>query len=178
MGIDERPTLEPELDLLLEGISILMDWRNIGPFSATVFHKLTGEDEEIFSLKASPADLTYELTNLRTGDIERFDSATGKVHSHGHESDFAPHMFIFEPLPVRLAFTPALGIWGRSSDDYRLTGAITPSDAHDTDSIVLTLSHMLDKSVTGTLAISRHHRHAVRLDTPTQTCRYESIEPQ
>ncbi len=161
-------TLVPVVD----AITILMSWRTIGSFRARVHHELGAEPVRTYDLEARPRQLSYRLVDVDSGRLDSFDGESRELVEAGKRVEYHTHMLVFEPLPARLAFPLSLGIWGRSFDDYRIVDG-----ADDGDQIVLSLAHTHASDVSGTLTVSRTERKAVRLDTPTQKIRYESVEP-
>lgn len=170
MTVEELPPtgIAPVID----AISILMAWRTLGDFRARVTHTLGADDPREYDLTMRPRVGSYRLVDVATGRVDSFDNESREIVAGNETSRLEAHMLVFEPLPVRLAIPTSLGIWGRSFDDYRIDGG------YDTgDHIVLTLVHTRASDVVGTLTVSRPERKAVRLDTPTQSIRYESVEP-
>lgn len=171
-AVDDRRQNERDFERLVEALEILMSWRAARGFRARVFHSLYGESEREYELEARPRELTYRLVEALTGRVDEFEGSNGRLVNGGHTVEYNVHMVKFEPLPVRLAFPMSLGIWGRPSDSYRIAGA-----AEEDDDIILTLVHMKDPKLVGSLAVSRKDRTAQRLNTPTESCRYEDVEP-
>lgn len=133
-----------------------------GPSDAPVEH---------FILDASPRDLVY---TLHSADGELFDDYDGYTHTRRSETpvqDVPRNSFNAEHLAARLAFPMSLPIWGRSFDNYRLTGEASAEG----EQIELALVHTKNDAVKGSLVVSDPLRMAVKLDTPTLLIEYTEI---
>lgn len=163
---------ESTLPTVVDAISILMAWRTIGNFRARVQFELGADQPRQYDLEMYPRKGSYRLVDVETGRVDSFDGESRELVTADERVKYHAHMLVFEPLPVRLAIPTSLGIWGRSFDDYRIVHGENAAD-----DIVLTLVNTRAGNVSGTLTVSRSQRKAVRLDTPTQKIRYESVEP-
>jgi len=103
--------------------------------------------------------------------IDSYDAATGNYVSANERRDLEPNQFMTEPLAARLAFPISLGVWGRPSDSYRMIGASRLGDE-----ILIRLEHQTDPHLFGSVTIDTEKRLVTRLDTPTETCRYQDVE--
>lgn len=161
-----------ELDVVMDAVRILMSWRTVPSFRARVLYRLGNDTEREYELEAQPRELSYRLIDVTTGRVDQFIGETRQLISADSEMEYHPYMLTFEPLPVRLAFPMSLGIWGRSTDGYRIVGGTANSD-----NITLSLAHNKHPDLFGSLTVSGSRRMALRLDTPTEKCRYEGVEP-
>ncbi|WP_152631061.1 hypothetical protein [Agreia bicolorata] len=161
-----------EVGVIVDAISILMSWRTRPNFTARAIHRNGFEAERESTLDARPRKLSYSLVDSSSGRLDEFDGESRRLVVGGELTEYSVDFLTFEPLPVRLAFPLALSIWGRKNDAYTIVDGI-----RDDEFIVLTLEHSADAAVQGTLTIDTVRGLAVRLDTPTEACRYEDIEP-
>lgn len=157
---------------VVDAISILMAWRTLGGFRARVHFQLGADPPRKYDLEARTRELSYRLVDVESGQVDSFDGESRELVEADKRVEYRTHLLVFEPLPARLAFPLSLGIWGRSFDDYRISYG-----EDEGDNIVLSLVNTRASDVTGTLTVSRTERKAMRLDTPTQQIRYESVEP-
>jgi hypothetical protein len=160
------------LEVVVDAVSILMSWRTVPSFRARVLHRLGDDVEREYQMEARPRALSYRLVEVGSGKADEFEGESRRLVSNSSELEYRIHMLAFEPLPVRLAFPMSLGIWGRATDGYRITGGTAEGSE-----IVLSLAHVQQGDLQGSLIIDRARRMAIRLDTPTEACRYERVEP-
>jgi hypothetical protein len=170
--VGESTSSTREVDVVMEAVSILMAWRTAPNFRARVFHRIAGDTEREYELEAEPRECSYRLVEVETGAVDQFVGETRRLTSGTVSLDFHVYMVAFEPPAARLAFPMSLGVWGRPTDGYRMVGGHRVGDT-----IVVRLVHISQPALNGSLTVSRSSRMAVRLDTPTETCRYEGIEP-
>lgn len=158
----KQTTLQPEL--FVEALAVLMSWRRIGKFSSRVCYRIgVGEALTTVMLIADPMRLTYTITS-KDGEVrEECDGFNHTLSHDGQMEVLQVENLVYEAYAARLAFPLSLPIWGRSFDDYRLTGEANRA----TDGIELQLVHARDSRLRGTLTVSVPLRMAVRLDTPT-----------
>lgn len=160
-----------ELEVVLQGISVLMNWRLARSIAATVF-AMTWQDLREYELEVRPRELSYVLKDKVSGVIDEYHWPSTTQISSGEPVVIGPGTIAFEPLPVRLAFPQSLSIWGRSTDSWRIC-----SGRREPGEIILGLRHRKDVHLDGTLTIDLDLGMAVRLDTPMESYHYENVEP-
>lgn len=161
----------PHSDLFVDALAVLMSWRRIGKFTARVRYRLGVDAPTTVLLTADPTRLTYTLSS-EGGDVrEEFDGYNHTLTHDGETEVLQVENLIFEAHAARLAFPLSLPIWGRSFDDYRLTGAAHPVP----DGFELQLVHSADPRLRGTLTLSAPLRMAMKLETPTLSVAYEDL---
>ena len=162
---------ETQLSLTVDAVAVLLDWRKRAAFRcvADVRH---GDRIDSYELEAQPRDLSYRVTNTKTGMIESFDPQSRMLREGNTERPLEVNQLATEPLAARLAFPLSLGIWGRPGDSYRITGATRRENA-----VIVSLVHQRDTTLTGKLTIDTDRRTAIRLDTPTLGVEYRAIQP-
>jgi hypothetical protein len=163
----------PQSDLFVDALAVLMSWRRIGKFSARVRYRIGVESAtKTVLLAADPTRLTYTLSSEDGDAREECDGYNHTLTKGGRTEVLQVENLIYEAHAARLAFPLSLPIWGRSFDDYRLTGAASKVP----DGFALSLVHSADARLKGTLTVSAPLRMAVKLDTPTVFVAYEDIQ--
>ncbi|MDZ8202731.1 hypothetical protein RZO50_14515 [Microbacterium sp. SSW1-59] len=171
--MDSTPS-SPQTDLFMDALSVLMSWRRIGKFSARARYRIGTERAatKTVQLTADPMRLTYALSSEEGGLREECDGYNHTLTKNGRTEALPVESLVYEAHAARLAFPLALPIWGRSSDDYRLTGVAREVP----DGFDLHLVHSAEARLRGTLTVSVPRRMAVRLDTPTLFVAYEDVQ--
>lgn len=159
-------------EILVRAMTLLMSGPLIPSCRAQVaLRQGTDSPVEFFVIDASPRDLVY---TLHRADGELVDDYDGYTHTRRSESpvqDVPRNSFSVEHMAARLAFPLSLPIWGRSFDNYRLTGEAV----REGEDIELALVHTKDDRLKGSLLVSDDLRMAVKLDTPTLMIEYTEI---
>ncbi|MFJ4174699.1 hypothetical protein [Microbacterium sp. NPDC089696] len=170
--MDLMDTTPDAREHFVRAMTILMSGPLIPSCKArVVLRQGAGAPVESFLLDASPRDLVY---TLHSEDGELVDDYDGYTHTRRSETpvqDIPRNSFYAEHLAARLAFPMSLPIWGRSFDNYRLTGEASANG----EQIKLALVHTKDDTVKGSLVVSDPFRIAVKLDTPTLLIEYTEI---
>lgn len=175
--VGERPRRLQDLAELSESglfaaaVSVMLGWREVQPFQTSVAWKLGGDAVMHFKLKATPAQMQYQLHNLDTGDLERYDGWAHEMTFNSEPQVCSVNTVNPEAPATRLTFPMSLGVWGRPGDDYALTGEAAIED----DLVRLELVHITDDALRGALFVSAPLSMAVKMETPTQSIWYGPI---
>lgn len=161
----------PDTETFVDALAVIMSWRRIGAFRASVRSCNGAGAEKRYTLEANTLRLTYTLWNLESGQVEHFDGEA-RTRSFGRSMEtIHPGEFTPESVPARLAFPLSLLIWGRGVDNYRFTGKAQRT-AMETR---LELIHTRDETMRGTLTLDHRWRMLTALESPVDSLVYEDI---
>lgn len=170
-GVGEGP-IEPRVTRpFINALSMIMSWRHVGAFRATVHSRTGNNPEKRYSLEANPRLLRYTLQDLDTGSVEQFDGEARARSFNGSTETVHPGEMTPEAVAARLAFPMSLLIWGRAIDNYRFTGAVTRSGDHT----AIGIEHVRDKSLHGSLILDERRRMLTKLESAADYLSYEDI---
>jgi hypothetical protein len=167
-----QPEPGTQLTLVLHAVALLLDWRKRAPFHCDATVRFVDESLQ-YRVVARPRHLSYEVTNVQTGVAESLDSSIRMIPDGVTDKLQQQNQINTEPMAVRLAFPLSLGIWGRPSDSYRISGAHQRGNE-----FALTLTHQQQPGLVGELVIDQGRQTAIRLSTPTLTIEYRNIQPE
>lgn len=155
---------------LMTAVAVLTDWRLVRTIRCEAI-VVSGGQRRVYGLHAEPNHSSYAYTAVGTGRQSSFVDATRERIDSGIRVPHQSSDRIWHPLAVRLAFPPALPIWGRRHDGYRMVDA----DERD-EQLVVQLAGRDDDTLSGSLAIDSTRGLAMRLDVPALSLEYRDVE--